>query len=465
MLKSTRQQYHRQIGQVLAEHFPETVEAQPELVAHHYTEAGLIEQALPHWQKAGERATQRSAYVEAIAHLTKGLERLKTLPDTPERPQQELTLHFALSDALITIKGDMAPYVEKPVTRARALCQQLGETPQLVPMLVRLWLFYFIRGDVQTAHKLAEQRMRLAQRVQDPYLLAGADGVLGVVLYYFGELTSARTHLEEAIAYDPQQHPRFTFHTADPRIDWLSYVAHILWHLGYSDQALERSQESLVLAAGLSHPFSLTYASVRAALLHSFRREGQRAREQAEAGMSLATEQGFPFWVAFGRGMRDCALAEQGYVPESLTKRRHSRAPFALALLAAAYAKVGRVEEGLSVVAEALAFVDKTGVRYCEAELVRLKGELTLQSQVSGPRATVAAEAEECFHQAIAIARGQSAKSWELRAVMSLARLWLKEGKKDEARQLLAEISGWFTEGFDTKDLQEAKALLEELSH
>ncbi|HJY84450.1 MAG TPA: adenylate/guanylate cyclase domain-containing protein, partial [Candidatus Binatia bacterium] len=260
LLKSTRQQYHRRIAQALEDRFPETVEAQPELVAHHYTEAGLRAQAIPYWQRAGERAAQRSAYVEAVAHLTRGLEVLRALPDTPERIQQELTLQLALRDALVVVKGYTAPEVEKTVLRSRELCQQLGETPQLFPVLFRLWGFYINRGEFQTARELAEQLMRLAQSVQDRYLLSVAHMALGCTLYWLGELASARTLLEQAITlYDPQKHPRPTVNIADPRVDCLSYNAWTLWYLGYPDQALKRSHEAVALAAGLSHPFSLAY--------------------------------------------------------------------------------------------------------------------------------------------------------------------------------------------------------------
>jgi predicted ATPase len=504
LLKSTRQQYHQQIAQVLEERFVEISETQPELMAHHYTEAGLIEQALPYWQKAGERASQCSAYVEAVAHLTRGLEVLKTLPDTPERVQQELTLQLVLSNALFAVKGYAAPDVEKATTRARELCQQLGETPQLFPVLWRLVVFYFNRGEVQTAHELAEQMMRLAQSVQDQYLLSWAHKALGWTWYLLGELTSARTHAEQAIAlYDPQKHPPSTGGTEDPRLDCLSYAAWALWQLGYPDQALTRSQEAVALAEGLSRPFSLALALGFAAWFHSFRREEQLARERAEAVITLSTEQGFPYWLANGTMVRGGALAEQGQVEEGIAQIQQGLAAFraigaevgltwSLAMLAEAYGKVGQVEEGLTVLAEALDLVDKAGGRQKEAELYRLKGELTLQqfkvqsskveesseSVVRGAeseppntlhptpytQAEVEQEAEGYFLKAIDIARRQQAKSLELRAVMSLSRLWQKQGKKDAARQMLSEIYNWFTEGFDTKDLQEARALLDALS-
>jgi class 3 adenylate cyclase/predicted ATPase len=496
LLKSTRQQYHRQIAQILEERFPETKETQPELLAHHYSEAGLVTQAISYWQHAGERAVQRSAYVEAVAHLTRGLEVLKALPDTPERVQQELTLQLALNNALVPAKGYTAPEVGKAVTRARELCQQLGETPQLFPVLWSLFLFYLNRGEFQAALELAELLLRLAQSVQDNrYLLSVAHEALGSTLYWRGEFASARTHLEQASAlYDPQTPPHLTVGTADPRVNCLSYAAWTLWHLGYPDQALKRSQEEVALAAGLSHPYSLAYALGHAAWLQLFRRKEQAARERAEAAITLSTEQGFPSRLAIGTVVRGGTLIEQGQVEEGIAQMQQGLAAFRamgaeggsasiglLPWLAAAYARAGQVEEGLSVVAEALAVVDKTGGRFSEAELYRLKGELLLkksepriQKSESNPESAIPntqhptpstqAEAAACFLKAIEIARQQQAKSLELRAVMNLARLWQQQGKRAEARQMLAEIYGWFTEGFDTKDLQEAKALLEDLA-
>ena len=435
-------------------------------LAVHFEYGRDYRKAVRYLQQAGENALRRNAYQEAINHFTKGLELLKTLPDTPDRVQHELTLQLALRDAQLPITGYLAPEVEKTVLRARELCRQLEETPQLVPVLLRLWSFYYNRGEVQTARELAEQMMRLAQSVQDRFLLSGAHMALGFTLYLRGEFASARPHLEQASAlYDPQTHPRSTVHTADPRVQCLSCAAWTLWYLGCPDQALKRSQEAVALAAGLSHPWSRIVALGFAALFHLFRREDQLARERAEAVITLATEQGFPYWLALGTMVRGWALVEQGQVQEGITQMRQSQmsslAPY---VLAEAYGKVGQVEEGLSILAEALAFVDKTGVRVSEAELYRVKGTLTLQSKVQGPKSKVEEEAEACFHKAIEIARQQQAKSLELRAVMSLARLWQQQGKRAEAHQLLAAIYNWFTEGFDTKDLQEAKALLEELS-
>ncbi len=485
LLRSRRQQLHQHVAQVLVEQFVEIVESQPELVAHHYTEAGLIAQAIPYWQKAGQRAIQRSAYVEAISHLTKGLELLKTLPDTPERIQQELTLQLTLSNPLTATKGYVASEVEATYTRALELCRQLGETPQLFVALLGLSTVHQLRAEYQTARELREQCLRLAQGVQDPTHLMWAHMPLGLTLFFLGEIALTQDHLEQSIAlYDPQKHaPLVSGALVDPGMGSLSYAALTLWLLGYPDQALKRSQEALTLAQELSYPYSLAYALNFAGNLYQFRREWQAAQERAEALLALASEQGFPVWLAWGTIMRGWALVEQGQGEEGIAQIRQGLAawramgsavwwPYFLALLAEAYRKVGQGEEGLGVLAEALATVDKTGERYYEAELYRLKGELTLQKlsvvsyqlSVTDPRSLTPdlyAEAEACFLKAIEIAQSQKAKSWELRATTSLARLWQQQSKKAEAHQMLSEIYNWFTEGFDTKDLQEAKALLD----
>jgi predicted ATPase len=398
---------------------------------------------------------------------------------------------------LIAIKGYGAPEIERVYTRARNLCQQVRDTPQFFPVLWGLWVFYLVRAEFQTARELAEQLLRLAQSVQDPALLLEAHLALGGTLLWLGELTRAREHLEQDIAlYDFQQHRPYAFlYVEDPGVACLSWAAHVPWYLGYPDQALKRSYEALTLARELSHPYTLAYALVHAAWLHQYRREGQAAQELAEAVIALSSEQGFAFFLAYGTIWRGWALAEQGQTEEGIAQICQGLAAFRttgaegaqthpLALLAEAYGKGGRAEEGLSVLAEALALVQKKGERWWEAELYRLKGELTLQQcNVQGPTYTLKesrksrgqdrrvsgvasreSEAEVYFRKAIEVARTQQAKSWELRAAASLSRLWQQQGKRAEARQLLAEIYGWFTEGFDTKDLQGAKALLKELS-
>jgi predicted ATPase/class 3 adenylate cyclase len=472
LLKSTRQKYHRKIAQVLEKHFPDTMETQPELLAHHYTEAGLNEQAVGYWHQAGQRATQRSANVEAINHLSKGLEVLLTLPDTLERARQELDVQTTLGPVLMLVKGFASLDTERAYARARELCQQVGETPQLFPVLHGLWRFYMVRAELQTTRELGEQLFTLAQRVQDPALLLEAHRVMGLTMYWLGEMAPARAHFEQGVAlYDPQKHRSHAFvYGQDPGVACRCLAAWPIWVLGYPDQALQSIHEALTLAQELTHPFSLVYALNMAVLVHQFRREVQTVQERVEALIALSTEQGFPFWLAYGTILRGWALTAQGEGAEGIAQINQGlvahqatgaelQRPYFLSLLAEAYGKVGQPEEALTMLVEALAIVDNNGDRHWEAELHRRKGELLLMQ-----KGRKVGEAEECFRQALAIARHQQAKSLELRAAMSLSRLWQQQGKQETAHQLLAEIYDWFTEGFDTADLQEAKALLEELA-
>ena len=430
LLPNVRQQVHQRIAQVLVEQFPTTVDTQPELVAHHYTEAGLMVPALSYWQRAGQCAVERSGHREAISHLTKGLEVLQTLPDSRERAQQELALHIALGASLTAIEGYGAPEVQRAYTRARALCQEVGETPQLPPVLFGLWRFYVQRGQLQTARELGEQCLTLAQRMHDPVYLLRGHNTLGVTLFYLGELPRARMHLEQGESlYDPQQLRSPTF-VLDPMVACRAYAALVLWWLGYPDQALRKSQEALSLAQDLAHPHSLAFALDFGAWLHQLRREEHGALERAEAAVTLSTEQGFALWAAVGTFWRGWILAERGQVGEGIAYMRQSFAawratgadvwqPHMLALLAEVQGKVGRAEEGLHALAEARTLVNKTGERFYEAEMHRLQGELLLQRAIPEPQ-----QAEVCFHQALAMARHQEAKSLELRAAMSLSRLW-----------------------------------------
>jgi predicted ATPase len=466
-----RQQYHQRIAQVLEAQFPEIVQTQPELLAYHYTAASLAGQAIPHWQRAGERAIERSANVEAINHLTTALELLQTLPDTPERIHQELDLSIALGIPLVLTRGHAASEVEATYARARELCRQLGDMPQLFSALLGLRRFYLMRGSLQTAHDLGEQLLRLAERLDDQGLRVRAHMMLGEGLRYLGEFASARAHLEQGIAlYDPEQHRTHVFHYGnDSGVGCRVFVAEALWVLGYPDQALRRLDEALTWAQELAHPFSLVMALYFAAVFYQFRREPRRAQERAEAAIALSREQGFMHFLAEASMLRGWALAEQGQVAAGLSQIRQGMAdweatgaqirPSTLMLLADVYGHMGQPEEGLRVLAEAEAAAQARGERFMAAELSRVKGELLLAQSAEHQAA-----AATCFQQALAVARHQQAKSWELRAAMSLSRLWQHYGKRDEARELLAPLYGWFTEGFDSADLQEAKALLEELS-
>jgi predicted ATPase len=307
--------------------------------------------------------------------------------------------------------------------------------------------------------------------IQDSAFLVVAHRALGNTLYHLGELARARDHLEQGMAlYDPQQHRSLAFlYGQDLAVICRAWDALTLWMLGYPDQALQRIHEALTLAREMAHLSSLAYALDWAAMLHRFRREGDAAQERAAAAITLSTEQGFALYLAWGRIVRGWTLAEQGQGPEGIAQIRQGLAasrtagiqavlPYHLALLAEAYGNGGQGAEGLRVLAEALTMVNNTGERNYEAELYRLKGELLLQQAAGNGD-----EAETCFRQALDIAHRQQAKSLELRAAMSLGRLWQRQGKCEAARELLAPIYGWFTEGFDTTDLQEAKGLLKAL--
>jgi class 3 adenylate cyclase/DNA-binding winged helix-turn-helix (wHTH) protein/predicted ATPase len=484
LVRRARQQYHAHIAQVLEERFPEVAEAQPELLAYHYTEAGLGEQALPYWQRAGQRAVERSAYVEAIGHFTKAREVLTALPDTPERMQRELELQTALGAALMATKGYLALEVEAAYARAYELCRQLGEPPQLVSVLMGLSGFYLMRGEYQRACELGEQVLTLGQSTHDPTLLTVAHASLGSIQFWCGELRQARVHVEQGTAlYDPQQHHSLALrYGQDPGVGCLSYGALILELLGYPDQALGRSREALILAQGLVYPFNLARALAAAAIVHQLRREAQQTREQAEAAIVVATEQGFPHWVAWAITMRGWALVELGEPAEGIEQLHQALALWRTAgsghaqlyghvLLAEGYGKAGQPAEGLHVLAEVLTTAHQLGQRFCGAELYRLQGELLWQSTAqalacggfnppSGLDSPPEETAETCFYEALAIARHQQAKTLELRAAMSMARLWQRQGKRTDAYELLVPVYGWFTEGFDTPDLQEAQALL-----
>jgi class 3 adenylate cyclase/predicted ATPase len=472
LLRSTRQQIHQRIAQLFEARFPDMLETQPEVMAYHYAAAGRAEQAIGYWHHAGQRALQRSANLEAIGHLRQGLALLPALPDTPTRTQQELELQMALGPALMATQGFAAPEVAQTYDRARDLCRRVGDTPQLFPVLHGLWRFYVNRAVFQTAYELGEQLLALAQHLGDPALCLEAHRALGQTVFWKGELLAVRVHMEEGLTlYDPHQHRAHAMmYGQDPGVVCYAFAAWAAWLLGYPDQARQRIEAALTLSRDLAHPFSLAYALICAAIVHRFRREGLASQAQAETVVILATEQRFVFWGAWGLILRGRALADQGQSDEGIAHMQQGLAayeatgaavfrPAFLDLLAETYGQVGNLEKGLVTLTEALTLVDTTGECFWAAELHRLKGDLLLlQSSDNQP------EAASCFYQALDITRHQQAKSLELRTATSLARLWQQQDKRQEAYDLLAPVYNWFTEGFDTADLQEAKQLLDELA-
>jgi predicted ATPase len=472
LLRSTRQGSHRRIAEVLEERFPETAETQPELLAYHYTEANLNEQAIDYWYKAGKRASEHSAHVEAIGHFIKGLKLLETLPETPERHQRELDLQTSLGPALMVTKGRAAPEVAEVYSRARTLCHQLGDTRQLFPVMWGLWMLANGRAGFETARELGEQLLGMAQQVQDPILTLQAHHALGPTLFCLAELPLARCHLAQGTLLYYAHQPyvdRGLYGGHDPGACCHGFGAWTLTLLGYLDQALCQCNEDVVLAQNLSHPATLALAWYHKAMFHQFRREVQEVYESAEAVVAHSADQGFAQQVAIGTIFKGWTLVWQGQHQEGLVLLHQGldayRATgsevwqsYFLALLAEVYGESGQTEVGLQVLSDAMTLVSKNGERFYEAEIHRLKGQLLLQQSPDN-----ATEAESCFQQAISIAQNQSAKSWELRATTSLARLRQSQGKREEARELLKPVYEWFTEGFDTADLIDVKTLLEEL--
>ena len=465
LLKSSRQHYHQRIARTLEDHFPAIAETQPELLAHHFTEAHLSEPAIDYWHRAGKRAHECSANLEAIVHLTKGLELLEPLPDTTENAEKELALQIALGLALQAAKGFGVVEVQQAYARAQELCEQVGDNPRLFKALWGLTTYYTQSAQLLTARELAGQLLELAQRLQDPTLLIEAHLSMGVPLFWLGEAASARGHYEKVISlYDPHEHGVLLHeYGEDPGIAAQARRGFPLWILGYPDQAIETSREAAALAEELSHPFSLARALVIATWIHTFRREAQAAQELSEKAIAVCTEKGFPFWLRLGTVLRGWALTEQGQVDDGISQMQDALGgatgqTHLNALLAEAYTKAGQIEQGITAVIEATAFADKIGEHFWQAELYRLKGVLLFQQNVSE------VEVESCFNQALECARQQQAKSLELRAAMSLGRLWRDQDKRVEARDMIAPIYDWFTEGFETIDLKETKALLEQMS-
>lgn len=480
LLKSKRQQIHRHIAQALVEQFPDTKHSQPELVAHHYTQAGMWDEGIGLWQYAGEQAVQRSAHREALGHFAKGLELLEELPDTPDRTQRELTLQTRLGPSLMATKGYAAPEVERVYARAQELCQQVGETPQSFSVLRGLWVVHEMRAELRTARELCEQLLALAQHLDDPDLRIEVHRALGNTLLWMGEFAHARQHLTKAIAlYDPERHRALAFqYGTDPRTVCLLYESLALWVLGYPDQAVQKGEAALALAQADSHAHSLAVALNWTSVLYQLLRQASLAQERAEDVITLSQQRGFPHWLMLGTILRDWAIAEQTdnassvrQLQEDLAAWRATGAellrPYFLGLLAEQCGKVGRFEKGLALLDEALAVVNKSAERFSEAELYRLRGTLLLNQDVKRgmPGSRSGSEAENSFQKAVFIARRQGAKSWELRAATSLAQLWSKHDKRAEARRLLTEVVEWFTEGLQTPDLQTAHTLLADLTH
>src|SRR5215468_808624 len=491
LLQGRRRELHIRIMEALEAQSGERLSEHVERLAHHALRGEAWDKALTYSQQAGDKAAARSANAESAGYLTTALDLLKKRADARQRISQELALQTALGAVLMATKGSAAPEVERAYARARELCQQVEETPELFRVLLGLNTFYRQRAELQTSYEVGKQLLALAQTVQDPQSRLVANQALGTTSYFLGEFAEARATLEEGVALCATGRPRpqAIVYAQDPGVICLSTLARTLWTLGYPDDALERLRQSLTLARELAHPFSLAFALYYAAVVYEYRRDWRATQEYAEALMALSTEQGFAQRLAQGKILLGWTLVEQGRNAEGVALLRQSVAAYGatgadlgrssyLALLAEAYGKGGQAEEGLTTLAQALLVVDQQRIRFNEAELHRLKGELLLRRAAEKgiwrtephepmtPAEIEAAfpalvEAEACFRRALDVARRQQARSLELRAAMSLSRLWRQQGESEAAREVVAKIYKWFTQGFDTADIQAAKVLLE----
>ena len=511
LLRSRRQQYHQQIAEVLQDGGG----FQPELVAYHYTEAGLPDKAIDYWHRAGQRALERSANVEGIRHITQGLAALEKLSmnastrESEATAQRELELRTILGSALIATKGYAAPEVEVAYTRARELLETLeSQEPTLkkdadasldrikdlrFPILFGLWLSHLVRGRFLSARELGEQCFVIAQQTGDPAFEVEAHRALGATLYYLSEFRDALAHLEAGIElYQPQHHPVPTFlhFVADPGMTLLAYSAPLLWCLGYPLQAEERLAEAARIGKNRSHPFSDAVLLHFKSVLYQHQEKVEEVETTATQMLRICQEHGFSLWEAAATVMKGWALTELNRSEEGIAMIRKGIAawektraelllPLFLELLAQAYQRAGQYTLALQTLDSALSVVTRTGERAYDAELTRRKGELCLvlgketkevgskefgeTPQQKHPSYTAVTKAESYFQEALAIARRQGAKSWELRAALSLTELWGTQDRYREAYNLLRPIYMWFSEGFDTKDLRQARHLLEKL--
>ncbi|MGH7823114.1 MAG: hypothetical protein ACREQ9_25420, partial [Candidatus Binatia bacterium] len=474
LLLERRSDLHERAARAIERLFAGRLEDHYEELAHHYGRSANRPKAIEYLRLVAQQAIQRSAHGEAIASLTHALELLEHLTDGAARQQQELLLRVTLVGPLTMTRGYAHPAVESACARALELCRRLGEAPALFPILLGMWRVYVVRAQYRRAHALAEQLLEVARSAEDPALLLGAHNALGVTLFYLGDLAPARAHFEKAIRlYDPKLHSPLLsplFRTGqDPAVACRFHQAWTLWLLGDPEQARASIDAALELAQELSHPFTTAYAHLAVAILCQHLRESPAMLEHAEVAIAIANEHGYVLWTALGKCLKGWALTSWESRAETIEELRegleiYTSTGAALgrsyyeSLLADVYRASARAEDGLRVIEDALPATRTTGELFYTAEFHRLKGELLLHSPGGGR------DAEASFLRAIAIAREQGARSLELRAATSLSRLLGEGGRKGEAVDILSRIYGWFTEGFDTADLREAKALLEELS-
>jgi predicted ATPase/class 3 adenylate cyclase len=470
LLRGPRRVLHAEIAEALETHSTEIIDSQPELLAQHYAEAGLVEKSIVFWGKAGRRSTARSAMAEAAAQFQKALDQLELLPDNPERQRQKLEIYSALGAVLIAVKGEAATETGQAYARARELWEQLGSPSEYLHVAYGQSRYYAYRGELDLAQHLEEDLLRLSRQRNDAAGLVLGHFASGRTQMLAGRFGSARSQLEEVLAlYNPIYHRSLVHQAADdPQVNSRAWLGIVLFCLGYPGQALAQSSAAIAEARGLAHPPSLAASLALSARLLSLVGSNATLDERAAELITVAIEQGFALRRAPATIYRGWVKVKEGDVAEGMSLLRRGKSayratraelfmPHYIALLARGCEIAGQIEEAVTQLDEALAIVERTGECWFAAELNRHKGQLLL-------RQGHAEAAEELYRKALSIAQEQEAKLWELRAAINLAGLRCDQGRRAEARDLLAPIYGWFTEGFDTPDLKEAKALLDELS-
>ena len=478
LLREPRRALHARIADTLESQFAEIAERQPELLARHCTEAGLIEKSAGFWGKAGQRSLGRSALVEATEQITRALDQIAALPGTPALRREEIKLQVALITPLIHVKGYAAPETKAAEERAGLLIEQAearGEPPEdsllLFSVLYSFWVASYVAFNGDAMRELAAQFLALAEKQGGTVPLMMGHRLMGTSFLETGDIVQGREHYDQAMAlYDPAEHrPLATLFGQDVRVSILSYRSRALWLLGYPDAALADADHALNDAREIGHAVTLVYALFHASFPDIRCGKYPAANALVDELLALADEIGAKQWKVGGMLVRTWLFAVTGKTSDAvqmltsgITAWRSTGStvfmPWFLSLLARAYAGLSQFDDAWRCIGEAMTAVETTKEKWCEAEVHRVAGEIALLSQEPDT-----AKAEAYFDRALAVARKQQAKSWELRAAMSMARLWRDQGKRDEARDLLAPLYGWFTEGFETLDLKEAKTLLDEL--
>ena len=479
LLREPRRALHARIADVLQSQFAEIAESQPELLARHFTEAGLIEKAAGFWGKAGQRSLARSALLEAVEQLTRAIDQIATLPGTPALRRDQIALQVALINALFHVKGYAAPETKAAAEQARMLIEQakaLGEAPEdpllLFSVLYGFWVANLVAFNSDVCCDLSTQFLSLAEKQGATVPLMVGHQIVGISLMSAGDITEGRTHYDQAISlYDPVEHqPLTTRFGQDSRVVMLSRRSAAEWLLGYPEAALADAERAVRDAREMGHAATLMYALSHGLFARYECGNYASATAVFDELIELAEEKGTLFWKAFGIMNQGCVYALTGppsdairMITSGLRARQSTGStmwiPFFLSHLARAHIELGNFEDTLHSIGEAITAMETTRERWCEAEVYRTAGEITLRA----PEPETA-KAEAYFKRALAVAHAQQAKSWELRAAMSMARLWRGQGKRREGRDLLTPVYNWFTEGFDTLDLKEAKTLLDTLA-